>query len=120
LPEATAVRRGAVFFVSPPIARRVVLEITERASLSGVDGLAAKLARLRKLGFRVAVDDLDTGYAGLQTFTPNRARIHHAGYVLGAGVDTSERKQSVIRAMNRLREKRSFDPRPDRGGGARG
>jgi EAL domain-containing protein (putative c-di-GMP-specific phosphodiesterase class I) len=47
------------------IASRVVLEITERASLDEVEDLAARLKDLRRRGFRVAIDDLGAGYAGL-------------------------------------------------------
>jgi EAL domain-containing protein (putative c-di-GMP-specific phosphodiesterase class I) len=48
---------------------RVVLEITERASLDGVRDVRARVAALRAIGFRIAVDDLGAGYAGLTSFT---------------------------------------------------
>jgi EAL domain-containing protein (putative c-di-GMP-specific phosphodiesterase class I) len=48
--------------------RRVVLEITERASVSHLTSLDDHMRRLRGLGFRIAVDDLGAGYAGLTTF----------------------------------------------------
>lgn len=54
-----------------PLARQadaVVLEITERASLSEVDALDERVAALREIGFRIAVDDMGAGYAGLNTF----------------------------------------------------
>jgi EAL domain-containing protein (putative c-di-GMP-specific phosphodiesterase class I) len=47
------------------IAKRVVFEITERASLHRVDSLPRCLETLRGLGFRLAIDDLGAGYAGL-------------------------------------------------------
>lgn len=47
------------------MAGRVVLEITERASLAEVEDLPARLKDLRRHGFRVAIDDLGAGYAGL-------------------------------------------------------
>jgi EAL domain-containing protein (putative c-di-GMP-specific phosphodiesterase class I) len=50
------------------IASRVVLEVTERASLDSVPALKEKLAKLRKLGYRLALDDLGAGYAGLASF----------------------------------------------------
>jgi EAL domain-containing protein (putative c-di-GMP-specific phosphodiesterase class I) len=49
------------------IAKSVVLEVTERAALDDVQGLKARLTRLRELGFRVALDDLGEGYAGLSS-----------------------------------------------------
>jgi EAL domain-containing protein (putative c-di-GMP-specific phosphodiesterase class I) len=87
------------------IARRVVLELTERASLKEVDGVGAKVARLRQLGFRVAVDDLGAGYAGLSTFTQLEPDFVKLDMSLVRDVDRSERKQSVIRALNRLCER---------------
>ncbi len=61
----------ALFEGDTPLARqapRVVLEITERASLRDVPDLEARMRRLRSLGFRIAVDDLGAGYAGLTSF----------------------------------------------------
>jgi DNA-binding response OmpR family regulator len=40
------------------MAGRIVLEITERASLDGINDVRSRVASLRKLGFRIAVDDL--------------------------------------------------------------
>lgn len=86
------------------IAGRVVLELTERASLQEVTGLAGKISLLRQLGFRVAVDDLGAGYAGLASFTQLEPDFVKLDMSLVRGVDQSERKQRVIRAMNRLCE----------------
>jgi EAL domain-containing protein (putative c-di-GMP-specific phosphodiesterase class I) len=47
---------------------RVVLEMTERASLDVVSDVASKISALRSMGFRIAVDDLGAGYAGLTAF----------------------------------------------------
>lgn len=46
-------------------ADRVVLEITERGALDGIDDLLSRVRKLRALGFRLAIDDLGSGYAGL-------------------------------------------------------
>jgi EAL domain-containing protein (putative c-di-GMP-specific phosphodiesterase class I) len=51
------------------LAQRVVLEVTERTALDGVDGLMTRRRKLRELGFRVAIDDLGAGYAGLSSFS---------------------------------------------------
>lgn len=44
---------------------RVVLEITERGAIDEVSDLVDRIRRLRALGFRLAIDDLGAGYAGL-------------------------------------------------------
>ena len=48
-------------------ARHVVLEITEREALEKIGDVAERIRSLRALGFRVAVDDLGAGYAGLSS-----------------------------------------------------
>jgi EAL domain-containing protein (putative c-di-GMP-specific phosphodiesterase class I) len=50
------------------LAPQVVLEITERAALDDISDVANRIASLRELGYRVAIDDLGAGYSGLTTF----------------------------------------------------
>jgi EAL domain-containing protein (putative c-di-GMP-specific phosphodiesterase class I) len=84
------------------IAARVVLEITERSALAGVRGLAERIAGLRKLGYRIAVDDFGAGYAGLTTFAQIEPELAKLDKALVAGLDCSPRKLSVVQAMLRL------------------
>jgi EAL domain-containing protein (putative c-di-GMP-specific phosphodiesterase class I) len=49
-------------------AEAVVIEITERSSLASVKDLAARLDALRRRGYRIAVDDMGSGYAGFTAF----------------------------------------------------
>lgn len=61
----------ALLAPSSPLARfapNVVLEVTERAHLDNVRNVSDRVARLRELGFRIALDDLGGGYAGLTSF----------------------------------------------------
>jgi len=50
------------------VARKVVLEITERASLEAIPDARGRIRTLRGLGYRIAVDDLGAGYSGLNSF----------------------------------------------------
>jgi EAL domain-containing protein (putative c-di-GMP-specific phosphodiesterase class I) len=84
------------------VATRVVLEITERASLLGVNGLAAKMSKLRELGFRIAIDDLGAGYAGLSSFAELEPEFVKLDMSLIRDLDKSKRKRSVVRAMTQL------------------
>lgn len=84
------------------MAPRVVLEITERSSLHDVHGLTAKMAKLRKLGYRIAVDDLGAGYAGLSSFSQLDPELVKLDMSLIRDVDTQAKKRSVVRAMARL------------------
>lgn len=83
-------------------ARRVVLELTERASLEGVADLDVRLDRLRKLGFRIAVDDLGAGYAGLSYFASVRPELVKIDLSLVRGVDHDPVKQRVITSLVHL------------------
>lgn len=44
---------------------RIVLEITERAPLHEVDAARNRLSELRAMGFKIAIDDIGSGYSGL-------------------------------------------------------
>jgi EAL domain-containing protein (putative c-di-GMP-specific phosphodiesterase class I) len=47
------------------VASRIVLEITERAPLNEVESARKRLGELRDMGFKIAIDDLGSGYSGL-------------------------------------------------------
>jgi EAL domain-containing protein (putative c-di-GMP-specific phosphodiesterase class I)/CheY-like chemotaxis protein len=82
------------------IAERVVLEVTERASLSQLTDIRARVGELRKLGFRIAVDDMGAGYAGLSSFALLEPEVVKLDMSLIRGVDQSPTKQKLIRSMN--------------------
>ncbi|MDP1827826.1 MAG: EAL domain-containing protein [Archangium sp.] len=84
------------------LAGRVVLEITERAALTDVSDLRARVDRLRKLGFRIAVDDLGAGYAGLNTFADLEPEVVKLDMTLVRGIHRSSTKQKVVRSMASL------------------
>lgn len=84
------------------IAHRVVLEITERASLYGVKDVASCIAKLKALGFQIAVDDLGAGYAGLTSFTQLEPEMVKLDMSLVRGVDADTKRQSIVRSMKRL------------------
>jgi EAL domain-containing protein (putative c-di-GMP-specific phosphodiesterase class I) len=83
-------------------AARVVLEITERAALDGVQGVPERLAALRRLGYRVAVDDLGAGYAGLASFPALQPEVVKLDMALVRNVDQSPLQQRVIRSVVEL------------------
>lgn len=84
------------------IASRVVLEVTERASLYEVNDVAGCVARLKGLGFQIALDDLGAGYAGLTSFTQLDPEIAKLDMTLVRGVDVDVRRQSIVRSMKNL------------------
>jgi EAL domain-containing protein (putative c-di-GMP-specific phosphodiesterase class I) len=84
------------------IASRVVLEITERSALDRVPGVLARVAELRRRGFRIAIDDLGAGYAGLSSFTQLDPEFVKLDMSLVRDVHLKARKRSVVRAMTSL------------------
>jgi EAL domain-containing protein (putative c-di-GMP-specific phosphodiesterase class I) len=64
--------------------------------------LTGKLRQLRDFGFRVAIDDLGAGYAGLASFSQLDPEFVKLDMSLVRGIDNSVRKRSVVRAMTRL------------------
>jgi EAL domain-containing protein (putative c-di-GMP-specific phosphodiesterase class I) len=85
-----------------PFAGRIILEITERATLEGIRGLPQRIERLRALGFRIAVDDLGAGYAGLSSFAALEPDVVKADMSLVRGIETSPIKQKLLAAIAAL------------------
>jgi EAL domain-containing protein (putative c-di-GMP-specific phosphodiesterase class I) len=84
------------------LAESVVLEVTERASLGRVDGVRRKVAELREVGFRIAIDDLGAGYAGLTSFAQLEPEIVKLDMTLIRDIDTSPMKQKLVSSMTAL------------------
>jgi len=83
-------------------ASRIVLEITERKSLHGVVDVRSRLASLRKLGYRIAVDDLGAGYAGLSCFNLLEPEVVKLDMALIRGIDSEPRKRALVESMVRV------------------
>ncbi|MHB8417908.1 MAG: EAL domain-containing protein [Myxococcales bacterium] len=84
------------------VASRVVLEITERAALDEVPDARERIGRLRQLGFRVAVDDLGAGYAGLTSFALLEPEVVKFDMALVRGLAGSPKRQKLIGSMAAL------------------
>ncbi|MFZ5891131.1 MAG: EAL domain-containing protein [Myxococcota bacterium] len=84
------------------ISERVVLEITERASLDAVDDARAKIGQLRQMGFRIAIDDLGAGYAGLTSFATLEPELVKLDMTLVRGIDAHPTKQKLVRSVTAL------------------
>lgn len=84
------------------IAPRVVLEITERAALEEAGDVRARVAELRAMGFRIAIDDLGAGYSGLSSLAQLEPEVVKLDMSLIRGIDASETQQRVVRSMTAL------------------
>jgi EAL domain-containing protein (putative c-di-GMP-specific phosphodiesterase class I)/CheY-like chemotaxis protein len=81
------------------IAHRVVLEITERSTIEEVKDIEARLAVLRYHGYRIAIDDLGAGYAGLSSFVSLGPEIVKLDMSLVRGVHRSDIRRRVIGSL---------------------
>ena len=84
------------------VASRCVLEITERTSLEGQADLRYRVAELRELGFRIAIDDLGGGHARMGTFSPLDTDFVKLDMSLVRDVDKHPMKQRLIRSITEL------------------
>jgi EAL domain-containing protein (putative c-di-GMP-specific phosphodiesterase class I) len=84
------------------LAQRIVLEVTERVSLDHVADVRERVAKLRALGFQIALDDLGAGYAGLTSFTQLEPEFVKLDMSLVRDIHQNTIKQKVVRSMVRL------------------
>jgi EAL domain-containing protein (putative c-di-GMP-specific phosphodiesterase class I)/ActR/RegA family two-component response regulator len=80
------------------LAPRVVLELTERHALDLTKGID-RISALRQLGYRIALDNLGGGYAGLSSFAQLEPDFIKLDASLVRGAHESAVKRRLIRAM---------------------
>jgi EAL domain-containing protein (putative c-di-GMP-specific phosphodiesterase class I) len=84
------------------VAKRVVLEITERASLDALPDVRRRMENLREMGFRIALDDLGAGYAGLTSFISLEPEFVKLDMSLIRDVHCTDAKQKIVGTMVKL------------------
>ncbi len=80
-------------------AEHVVLEITERGALDEVSSVGDRIRALRDLGFRVAIDDLGAGYAGLTSIAVLEPDFVKLDMTLTREMATSMVKRRLVGSM---------------------
>lgn len=85
-----------------PWAHRVVLEVTERVDLDTIPGVDEAVGRLRARGFRIALDDLGSGFSGLTSFARLQPDVVKFDMALVRGVHGNTTRGGLIRSMTRL------------------
>jgi EAL domain-containing protein (putative c-di-GMP-specific phosphodiesterase class I) len=91
-----------LFLAASPLSRHaksVVLEITERAPIEKIRDVGNRVAQLRALGYRIAVDDLGAGYAGLTSFAHLEPEVVKVDMSLIRGLDRSPMKQKLLSSI---------------------
>lgn len=79
---------------------RVVFEITEHEVVSDFQPLRLVADRLRKLGARVAIDDVGAGYSGLNRILELRPDILKLDLQLNGNIHRDPAKQAMVSAVS--------------------
>ncbi|MBW3630166.1 MAG: EAL domain-containing response regulator [Gemmatimonadetes bacterium] len=78
---------------------RIVLEITERTAITDYPAFQEYLKVFREQGFRFAVDDAGSGYAGLGSIANLSPDFIKLDISLISGIDTNFMKQNLVETM---------------------
>jgi EAL domain-containing protein (putative c-di-GMP-specific phosphodiesterase class I) len=81
------------------MASRVVLEITERAPLDNIEDLVLRTAKLRAMGFRLAIDDLGAGYAAMWIVATLEPEIVKLDMSLVRNIHENRTKSHIVRHL---------------------
>lgn len=90
------------------IAHRVVLEVTERASLESVADIRYRVAELREMGYRIAIDDLGAGHSRMNLFTPLDTDLVKLDMSLIRDVDSHPVKRELTMSIIELCHKQGI------------
>ncbi len=85
-----------------PDPRRVVIEITERTAIKDYPRIRERLRVFRERGYRFAVDDAGSGYAGLGSIANLEPDFIKLDLSLITGIDTNPSKQRLVETMVRF------------------
>lgn len=81
------------------VAPRVVLELTERAAAGRGPELRERIAALRRLGYRIALDDLGAGYTALDLLAEIRPDFVKLDMSLVRRLDRDEARRRIVRHL---------------------
>ena len=94
-----------LYLPSAPLSRtaaRVVLELTDREPVDDIKDVAVRISRLRELGFRIAIDDLGAGQAGLATLSQLEPEFVKLDISLIRDVHRDPTKRRIVSSMVQL------------------
>ncbi len=83
-------------------AKRVVLEITERARLERVPNVTSRIQQLREVGYRIAIDDLGAGYAGLTSWAMLEPDVVKLDMALVRDIHLATTKRKLVGSIVQL------------------
>ncbi len=78
---------------------RIVFELTERTVIEDYDLFLRGVAHYREQGYSIAIDDLGSGYAGLQTLSRLEPEYVKLSRFLIDSIDASSTKQALVESL---------------------
>lgn len=78
---------------------RIVFELTERTVIEDYDLFLRGVAHYREQGYSIAIDDLGSGYAGLQILARLEPEYVKLSRFLIASIDSSLTKQALVESL---------------------
>jgi EAL domain-containing protein (putative c-di-GMP-specific phosphodiesterase class I)/FixJ family two-component response regulator len=81
---------------------RVIVEITEQRQFDSYDQLRETVCLVHERGLRVAVDDMGSGFAGLQRLVDVRPEIVKLDRALTSEIDTDPPRRALVTAMRQF------------------
>lgn len=81
------------------VAPRVVLELTERAAIEHIPELRERVELLRRMGYRIAVDDLGAGYSALSSLVSLEPEVVKLDMGLIRGIDAHDTKRRLVESL---------------------
>jgi EAL domain-containing protein (putative c-di-GMP-specific phosphodiesterase class I) len=90
-------------------ASMVVLEITEREDLRGMTDVHERIAALKDLGYKIAIDDIGAGYSGLNSFVDLDPHMVKIDMGLVRGIDTCKKRQKLVSSLVALAREMDID-----------
>lgn len=78
---------------------RIVFELTERTIIEDYDLFMRGVAHYREQGYSIAIDDLGSGYAGLQILARLEPEYVKLSRFLIANIDTASTKQALVECL---------------------
>jgi len=82
--------------------QNVVLEITERLAIKDYSAVTRTLEDIRKLGFRIAVDDVGSGYASLESIAYLKPDFIKINEKMINGISSDFIKQEIVKTLRDL------------------
>lgn len=92
-------RLSGILLESGLPARRIIIEITERAAVPEYEPLLLALAELRRSGLRIAVDDAGAGFASMRHILRLKPELIKLDRSIISGIDDDRSKRAFVAAM---------------------